>query len=594
VIDADGYIRLTGRLKEQINRGGQKIAPREIDEVLLGHPRVKQAVAFAIPHAQLGEEVGAAVELTAGAGVDASVVDADGLDLSVLRDWAGARLATYKVPRIILRVDEIPKGPTGKVQRIGMAQRLGIAPMDDALRQAPFTPPRNSLEERIAAVWREMLGRNDIGVLDRFEAVGGDSLLAVGMLAAVGAAEGVDLPYLRFLTEGTIESLAKEIEAGKMQPASLLLPVQPRGNRPPQNQQHGVERQVHPGLTPDDRLKSAFRRGLALPGNFDASSAEADRTRTWDSVGHLQLVLALEDEFGIRLDPTDVIELKSYLDAKAILKRRGRWRDRWDDEIETATARPVSLLIPIQSRGSRPPLIWFPGHDRLFTSALRLSAALGEDQPVWAMDIMRMRGASSLEELAAACGSALLQQPELGPWRLAGHCFGGLLAFESALFLEAAGARVDRLILVDALNPAWRREQKWSAVAGAQWGEHRARLAYHVGVLRSGTNRSRYLYLRDRAAAFFKGRSEHLVPSGVVGQHRALSNVWKPRPWKGQALIVREPGRRLEAPALGWNGVIRELREEVVPFYRTGPLAVERISILKGILEKYLDLTPAI
>ena len=181
VIDADGYIRLTGRLKEQINRGGQKIAPREIDEVLLGHPRVKQAVAFAIPHAQLGEEVGAAVELSAGEGVDASAVDASVLDLSVLREWAGARLAAYKVPRIILQVDEIPKGPTGKVQRIGMAQRLGIAPMDDALRQSPFTLPRNSLEERIAAVWREMLGRNDIGVLDRFEAVGGDSLLAVGM-----------------------------------------------------------------------------------------------------------------------------------------------------------------------------------------------------------------------------------------------------------------------------------------------------------------------------------------------------------------------------------------------------------------------------
>ena len=80
-------------------------------------------------------------------------------------------------------------------------------------------------------------------------------------------------------------------------------------------------------LTPDDRLQSAFRRGLALPKNFDASSARADNTRTWDSVGHLQLVVAIEDEFGIRLEPADVVELKSYLDAEAILKRRGRWTD---------------------------------------------------------------------------------------------------------------------------------------------------------------------------------------------------------------------------------------------------------------------------
>ena len=62
-IDADGYLFLTGRLKELINRGGEKISLREIDEVLLDHPDVKQALAFAIPHAQLGEEVGAVVVL---------------------------------------------------------------------------------------------------------------------------------------------------------------------------------------------------------------------------------------------------------------------------------------------------------------------------------------------------------------------------------------------------------------------------------------------------------------------------------------------------------------------------------------------------
>jgi len=456
-IDEDGYLRLTGRLKELINRGGQKIAPREIDEVLLGHPGVKQAVAFAIPHAQLGEEVGAAVELSAG----------EGVDVGVLREWAGARLATYKVPRIILTVDDIPKGPTGKVQRIGMAARLGIPPMDDTLRHAAFVPPRNSVEERIAAVWREMLGRRDFGVLDRFEAVGGDSLLAVGMLIRVGAAESVDLPYLRFLTEGTIESLAREIE--------------------------------------------------------------------------------------------------------------------------TAKTRPASLLLPIQRNGSRPPLIWFPGHDGLMNGVLRLSAALGENQPVWALDIARVLGASTLEELAAACGSALLQQPALGPWRLAGQCFGGFLALETARFLEGAGARVDRLILIDALNPAWRREQRWSTVAIARWNEYRARMACHAGALRSGTHRSRYRYLRERVVAFFQGRGQNLVPRGVEGRHRALSKVWKPRPWNGRALIVREPGRRLDAPAMGWNSVIGELREQVVPFYPTGPLAVERIAILKELLEGYLD-----
>ena len=68
-IDADGYLRLTGRLKELINRGGEKISPREVDEVLLAHPAVRQAVCFAVAHAQLGEEIGAAVEVRASASV---------------------------------------------------------------------------------------------------------------------------------------------------------------------------------------------------------------------------------------------------------------------------------------------------------------------------------------------------------------------------------------------------------------------------------------------------------------------------------------------------------------------------------------------
>jgi acyl-CoA synthetase (AMP-forming)/AMP-acid ligase II len=68
VLDADGYLTITGRLKEIINRGGEKIAPREVDEALLGHPAVAQAVTFAAPHSSLGEDVAAAVVLKPGAG----------------------------------------------------------------------------------------------------------------------------------------------------------------------------------------------------------------------------------------------------------------------------------------------------------------------------------------------------------------------------------------------------------------------------------------------------------------------------------------------------------------------------------------------
>ena len=117
VMDADGYLRLTGRLKEIINRGGEKISPREVDEVLLDHPAVIQAVTFAMPHDKLGEEVAAAIILREGIAATESEI----------REFASKRLANFKVPRKVLFLDEIPKGSTGKLQRIGLAQKLGLA-----------------------------------------------------------------------------------------------------------------------------------------------------------------------------------------------------------------------------------------------------------------------------------------------------------------------------------------------------------------------------------------------------------------------------------------------------------------------------------
>ena len=117
VMDEAGYLRITGRLKEIINRGGEKISPREVDEVLMDHPAVAQVVTFAMPHDKLGEEVAAAAVLR----------DGQQLTERELRDFAAERLADFKVPRRILFLEEIPKGATGKLQRIGLAEKLGLA-----------------------------------------------------------------------------------------------------------------------------------------------------------------------------------------------------------------------------------------------------------------------------------------------------------------------------------------------------------------------------------------------------------------------------------------------------------------------------------
>ncbi len=117
LLDGAGYLTITGRLKEIINRGGEKISPREVDNVLMDHPAVAQVVTFALPHDKLGEEVACVVVLRDG--FDASERD--------IRDFASSRLAAFKTPRKVLFRDDIPKGATGKLQRIGLAEKLGLA-----------------------------------------------------------------------------------------------------------------------------------------------------------------------------------------------------------------------------------------------------------------------------------------------------------------------------------------------------------------------------------------------------------------------------------------------------------------------------------
>jgi acyl-CoA synthetase (AMP-forming)/AMP-acid ligase II len=117
MFDPDGYLLLTGRLKELIKRGGEQVSPLEVDGILSEHPAVAQALTFSVPHPMLGEEVAAAIVLR------------DGMEVTerALRDFAAERLADFKVPRRIVFVKEMPKGATGKLQRIGLAEKLGLA-----------------------------------------------------------------------------------------------------------------------------------------------------------------------------------------------------------------------------------------------------------------------------------------------------------------------------------------------------------------------------------------------------------------------------------------------------------------------------------
>ena len=198
-LDEDGYLFISGRIKEIINRGGEKIAPIEIDEVLLEHPGVAQAIACGVADARLGEDVIAVVVRRAGST----------LTERELREFASTRIAAFKVPRRIMFVEQIPKGPTGKIQRIGLAKKLGIESLSFAQPggSVQFAAPQTPTELTLAEIWGAVLGIDRIGVHDNFFELGGDSMAAADVIARCEARLGVTI-NIRDMGFGTLQQVA--------------------------------------------------------------------------------------------------------------------------------------------------------------------------------------------------------------------------------------------------------------------------------------------------------------------------------------------------------------------------------------------------
>ena len=201
-LDQEGYIYIYGRIKEIINRAGEKISPGEIDEVLLRHPAVQQAVAFAIPHPTLGEVVGAIVVLHP----EATVSERE------LRKFAEKHIVYFKIPTKIVFSNEIPKGPTGKVQRIGLAGKLGITLAKVDSSAGPKAGPTKPFEEMITAFWLEVFTVPEIGVNEDFFEIGGNSIQAMQIIARLREKTGLDLRFTDFFNSPTISDLAELIQ----------------------------------------------------------------------------------------------------------------------------------------------------------------------------------------------------------------------------------------------------------------------------------------------------------------------------------------------------------------------------------------------
>ncbi len=188
-----------------------------MDEALLEHPNVIQAVAFALPHPTLGEDLGAAVILRE----NTKTTEQE------LREFAFARLADHKVPSQIIIVQEIPKGPTGKLQRIGLAEKLA------SNLKTNYVHPRNSLQESLADIWAATLTLERVGIHDNFFSLGGDSLSATSMTLSIEKLVNKQLHPSIVFRAPTIEQLSVLLEDNPAEASSYLVPVQPKGDHKP-------------------------------------------------------------------------------------------------------------------------------------------------------------------------------------------------------------------------------------------------------------------------------------------------------------------------------------------------------------------------
>jgi hypothetical protein len=204
--DEDGYLFLQGRIKDLINRGGEKISPVEIDAAIEAIPGVRAAATFAIPHPSLGEEVAAAVVRDDDATIEASDII----------DPVRRRMGPKRVPRKIYFVDQLPRTDSGKIRRAELPRLLGLDRVDVAAADqsaADVAAPMSPLEAALVGLWSSVVPVSSIGVNDDFFVLGGDSLSGARLLTSVKAVFGVDITLQALLGQAaTVAGMARAIE----------------------------------------------------------------------------------------------------------------------------------------------------------------------------------------------------------------------------------------------------------------------------------------------------------------------------------------------------------------------------------------------
>lgn len=251
-IDGEGHLFLTGRTKELINRGGEKINPREVDDAALLHPAVAEAASFSVPHPTLGEDIALAVVSRPNMVVD----------IGELRAFLGQKLAAFKIPRYVHIVDQLPRNAVGKIDRLNLAETYAAAQKAAASTNQNL----NDIETRIAEIWAQELNVQKIGPADDFFRLGGDSLSGLRMFLAVEAAFSINLPPEALTGLTTVRDMARRVVEDGV-PKSGAKPVQ--AGHMSESERHQIVAIMGmgriPAIRPGSALKGVHRDGSRPP-----------------------------------------------------------------------------------------------------------------------------------------------------------------------------------------------------------------------------------------------------------------------------------------------------------------------------------------
>lgn len=290
-IDRRGRLCLQGRVKELINKGGEKISPAEIDAVFLRFPEIIEAAAFGVPDGRLGEDVAAAVVLRSGSRVTPEELQAR----------SAIHVASFKVPSRVIVVDRLPRGATGKVLRRVLAGSLASG-TQQAVAEPPTAAPW-SIEDALLELWKDVLQLRHVELDDDFFELGGDSLSAADLVLRVSERFGTEPSLTSFFAAPTIGEMARSIRAKEVAPrgtARALAALRPQGTEPPLFFAHGTNfsvdhyrplvRHLRPGIPVFGVQEDLFRSPPYVPSDLPALARHyADVTRSVQPHGPYRL-----------------------------------------------------------------------------------------------------------------------------------------------------------------------------------------------------------------------------------------------------------------------------------------------------------------